>query len=116
MDEDGNIVRIIANLRDFDLMQKIREELDNVYHPSVIEKIDKDNPIIALSREFTRFWRWLHGWPWQIRMYLYWVNQEWEKRLLPDLFIKQSKGQWPVRKDKLQRTTRIPDRIRIVRL
>ena len=48
MDEDGNIVRIIANLRDFDLMQKIREELDNVYHPSVIEKIDKDNPIIAL--------------------------------------------------------------------
>ncbi len=54
MDEDGNIVRIIANLRDFDLMQKIREELDNVYHPSVIEKIDKDNPIIALSREFTR--------------------------------------------------------------
>jgi len=54
MDEDGNVVRIIANLRDFDLMQKIREELDNVYHPSTIEKLDKDNPIIALSREFNK--------------------------------------------------------------
>jgi PAS domain S-box-containing protein len=53
MDDDGNIIRIIANLRDFDLLHKIKGELDNVYYPSRIEKLDKDNPIIALSQEFT---------------------------------------------------------------
>jgi PAS domain S-box-containing protein len=52
-DKKGKMIRIISNLRDFDQIQKIREELNTVYNQSKLEELDKEYPIIALSGVFT---------------------------------------------------------------
>jgi transcriptional regulator with PAS, ATPase and Fis domain len=53
-DELGNISRVISNIRDFDALQKIKEQLENVYSSPSVEKLDKNYQIIGFSDEFNR--------------------------------------------------------------
>jgi transcriptional regulator with PAS, ATPase and Fis domain len=53
-DEDGKISRVITNMRDFDDLQRIKEELDNVHNHPKIEVLDGKHEIIALSESFNR--------------------------------------------------------------
>jgi len=53
-DQNGNVTRIICNVRDFDQLEKIKDELYSVRNGPHIGKVDKENSIIALSQEFKR--------------------------------------------------------------
>lgn len=53
-DSQGNVTRVISNVRDFEKLQKIKDELDRVYNPPEVYKIAEDSSIIALSQAFNR--------------------------------------------------------------
>lgn len=56
LDQEGRVVKVISNIRDFDQLQKVKAELDSVYQKegAAARASNRSTQLIALSEAFTR--------------------------------------------------------------